>query len=129
MTAPLHLDTHVVIWLFADQRHLVAGPVLDRLETDDLRISPMVRLELTYLHEVGRIAVPAARILDELERSIGLTDDTTPFALVTRTAAEQRWTRDPFDRVIAAQALAGFGVLATKDAMIREALRGYALWG
>ncbi|MDQ6525282.1 PIN domain-containing protein [Nocardioides sp. LHD-245] len=127
MTA-LHLDTHVVVWLYAGEHARFPDPVRERLAADPLRISPIVRLELTYLHEIGRITVPAARIVDELERAIGLEEDVTPFGAVTRAAEALSWTRDPFDRLIAAQALVSFATLATKDDVLREGLGQYAVW-
>ncbi|HWJ67213.1 MAG TPA: PIN domain-containing protein [Nocardioides sp.] len=128
MTA-LHLDTHVVVWLYAGEHARLPDNVRARIEDEALVCSPMVRLELAYLHEIGRTTVPAHRILDELEHSTGLVEDTTAFPAVARTAESLIWTRDPFDRVIAAQALAAFGTLVTKDDHLRHRLGQYAFWG
>lgn len=127
MTA-LHLDTHVVVWLYAGEHERFPDVLRGRLAEDPLRISPMVRLELTYLQEIGRITVPAARIIDELERAVGLAEDATPFGAVIHAAEALSWTRDPFDRLIAAQALVSFSTLATKDDVLLEALGQHAVW-
>lgn len=96
-------------------------------DADELRISPMARLELQYLYEVQRIGVSAAPIIDELASLIGLRICDAPFAGVVKLAERQDWTRDPFDRLIVAQASLREAPLITKD----EAIRGHynaAVW-
>ncbi len=39
------------------------------------------------------------------------------------------WTRDPFDRLIAAQAIAAGCPLATGDRALRDALPDHTVWG
>lgn len=124
----LHLDTHVLVWLYAGEHARFPEGLRERLAVDPLRFSPMARLELTYLHEIGRIGAPADRIIDELQRSIGLVEDTTSFDAVIRAAETQTWTRDPFDRIIAAQALVAFASLATKDERVQAGIGQYAVW-
>jgi PIN domain nuclease of toxin-antitoxin system len=51
-----------------------------------------------------------------------------PFGAVAAGAIEQRWTRDPFDRLIVAQAELAGAELVTKDQSIRTHYRG-ARWG
>lgn len=125
---PLYLDTHVVVWLYQDGAGRLTEQGIRAIETADrLLISPMVELEIAYLHEIGRITVPAATILDTLRRDIGLETCTLPFAAVVGTALTQAWTRDPFDRIIAAQAAHGEAPLLSAD---RNILQHYAkaLW-
>lgn len=50
-----------------------------------------------------------------------------PFADVIRIAIKQSWTRDPFDRIITAQAAIGSNPLVTKDDGIRKHYR-YVVW-
>lgn len=121
------LDTHVVVWLYEDPGRLIPEPVRERLEADPLALSPFVRLELQYLHEVGRISVPPQAIVDELTPTLELVLTDPPSALVCHTATELSWTRDPFDRLISAHALATRTALVTKDRTIREHLP-YAWW-
>jgi PIN domain nuclease of toxin-antitoxin system len=80
----------------------------------------MVRLELQYLREIGRILVPPAEILDELRQSIGLKESDPSLATVIRAALGITWTRDTFDRLIVAEARFENADLITKDARIRE---------
>lgn len=115
----IYLDTHVVAWLYAQGRQAVPGDLADRIEaTDDLRISPMVRLELQYLYEIDRVAQPALPVLDALESALGLVICKAAFPAVVREAEANTWTRDPFDRLIVAQAALFDAPLATKDAAI-----------
>jgi PIN domain nuclease of toxin-antitoxin system len=118
----IHLDTHVVVWLYAGLHDRIPAVLQARVETESLAVSPMVRLELAFLNEIGRIGHPAADILEELQGSLGLVTDATPFDDVAATAAGPllAFTRDPFDRVIVAQAIAARAALATKDDLIRK---------
>lgn len=125
----IHLDTHVLAWLAGGHQSRIPAPVLDRIESEQVTYSPMARLELSYLHEIGRIAHPADRVLSHLRRTIGAGEDGTPFSDVVEEASRLAWTRDPFDRLIAAQAIAAACTLATGDRVLREALPGQTLWG
>lgn len=123
----IHLDTHVAVWLYAGLLDRFPPSALDLLETEPLAISPMAVLELQYLHEIGRVALPAAAVIDDLTRRIGLQVAGTPFPAVATTAATLSWTRDPFDRLIAAQAIIEGARLLTADETIREHL-DTAVW-
>lgn len=85
-------------------------------------MSPIVELELSYLYEVGRVSEPAAAPLKTLARTIGLEIADIPMAAVTRAAVDLSWTRDPFDRLIAAHAIATDAPLVTADRTILEHL-------
>jgi PIN domain nuclease of toxin-antitoxin system len=123
----IHLDTHVLVWLYAGELDRIPPAARALLEAAELGFSPMVELELTYLHEVGRTTVPARTILDELLPRLELTTAAAPFASVVREAAALSWTRDPFDRLIAGQALADGAQLLTADATLLANLPG-AIW-
>jgi PIN domain nuclease of toxin-antitoxin system len=116
------LDTHVVVWLYEDPQRLIPTPVRQRLEEESLALSPFVRLELEYLSEVGKLSVPPQTIVDELAPRLELALTDPPAALVCQTALGLSWTRDPFDRLLSAQALATATPLVTKDRTIREHL-------
>jgi PIN domain nuclease of toxin-antitoxin system len=77
-----------------------------------------VELELAYMHEIGRARDPASTMLAALRKSIGLEVDDIPFTEITQTAANLTWTRDPFDRMIAAQAIVAGAPLVTADRTI-----------
>lgn len=90
-------------------------------------ISPVVELELAYLHEIGRTTQPPGVVLPELGAAVGLTVSGAPFGAVVGTAVGLAWARDPFDRLIAAQALVENETLLTKDERIRKHL-DLAVW-
>jgi PIN domain nuclease of toxin-antitoxin system len=96
--------------------------VRDLIESEDTFASPVVELELTYLYEVGRVTEPAVAPLQALARAIGLGIADTPMAAVTRAAVDLAWTRDPFDRLIAAHAIVAGAPLLTADRTILEHL-------
>lgn len=114
----IHLDTHVVVWLHTRDESRITLPVRDWIEASTLVISPMVELELAYLYEIGRTSIPGADMIADLADRIGLEIARTPFASVVRHAVGLRWTRDPFDRMIVAAALAEDAPLLTKDVNI-----------
>lgn len=118
--AVIHLDTHVVAWLFARDLDQMSPLALERLETDELVTSPMVELELQYLFEVKRIAYTGRDIVDDLAERVGLTRSATPWARVVGRASTLDWTRDPFDRLITANALMDGAQLLTRDRVIRD---------
>jgi PIN domain nuclease of toxin-antitoxin system len=86
-----------------------------------------VELELTYLYEIRRVTEPAAAPLDALRKSIGLEAADVSLSALVRTATELSWTRDPFDRMIAAQAIVADVPLITADRTILEHLP-LAVW-
>lgn len=116
------LDTHVVVWLYEGRRDLLSERAAALIEANDLAVSPLVRLELAYLREIGRLKVDPAEILDDLARRIGLGEVDAPLSRVVDQAASLAWTRDPFDRLIAAHALALRAPLLTADVRIRAHL-------
>ena len=122
MAALIHLDTHVVVWLAdrgADALSPRARAEIDR--AGEIRCSPMARLEAQYLFELGRLTRPAAEVFDALAAAIGLRVSDAPFFAVAREAEQQSWTRDPFDRLIVAQASLESAALVTKDAAMHAA--------
>ena len=115
----IFLDTHVVVWLYAADLARFPSRARTLLVEEDLLISPMVVLEMEYLFETDRITEHAETIVDYLSRKIGLKTDTSVFFEVVKVAVNERWTRDPFDRIIAAQARCLDLPLLRKDESIR----------
>lgn len=123
----VHLDTHVVVWLYTDPLRAWPMRVQQVLESAALWHAPMVRLELQYLHEIGRLRVPPAVLLADLLDSVGLRECPQPFSRVVSLAESIGWTRDVFDRLIVAQAMAAGARLISRDGVIREHF-GQVLW-
>ena len=78
----------------------------------------MAVLELEVLFELKRIAHDSAEIIAGLGRQFGLTVASTPFVAVIEAARTFAWTRDPFDRLIVANAIADGARLLTADETI-----------
>jgi PIN domain nuclease of toxin-antitoxin system len=81
-------------------------------------VSPLVSLELAYMHEIGRARDSAPMMLAALRQSIGLEVADISLAELADTAVGLTWTRDPFDRMIAAQAIVADLPLVTADRTI-----------
>jgi PIN domain nuclease of toxin-antitoxin system len=111
------LDTNAVIWL--EQGHPRARP-LSR-ERRRLYLSPATLLELQFLQETGRIRIDAASVSAIGQDDRWLLDDP-PAASWFLRATDLIWTRDPFDRLIAAHAMLRRWRLATGDADLIEHL-------
>ena len=123
-----YLDTHVVVWLASGKVKQISPKVRALLEKADLLLSPMVLLELEYLHELKRTKLPARDIFQKVAHETGLRLCDLPFPSIAGAALDERWTRDPFDRLIVAQAKAnGFSPLISAD---EEIARHYprAVW-
>lgn len=120
MATVIRLDTHVVVWLYAGATDRLSASARRLLDTEEPVMSPAVELELTYLREIDRLTVGGADIVSDLRARIGLTLSDVPFSAVVASAGTLSWTRDPFDRLIVADAIAAGAGLLTKDTEIRK---------
>jgi PIN domain nuclease of toxin-antitoxin system len=124
----VYLDTNVVVWLAQGSLTRISPAVRDVLEQAELLISPMVLVELEYLYEVNRIQLPSRDVLLKIEHEVGVRICDLPFPLVASVVVDEKWTRDPFDRMIVAQAKAnGLAPLVSADEEIRQHYRR-TLW-
>jgi PIN domain nuclease of toxin-antitoxin system len=123
----VYVDTHVLVWIAKGERDLLSPGARHALESNDLLASAASVLELELLHEIGRVGASAERTLAFLESDIGLRVCDLPFRDVVTQALKEGWTRDPFDRLIVANAKAAGAPLVTKDAGIRKHYRR-AVW-
>ncbi len=120
MAAVAYLDTHVAAWLFAGDVARLSSPAREAIDGDDLLVSPAVVLELQYLYETKRVADRAESVVDDLRHRLSVRVCDLPFPDVSRRALALSWTRDPFDRLIVAQAALRDAKLITKDRMLRK---------
>jgi len=81
-----------------------------------------VQLELAYLYEIGRIRSPAQAVIEDLSAPFELVVADISAAAVCNLALGLTWTRDPFDRLLAAHATVTGLALVTKDETIRQHL-------
>ena len=114
----IHLDTHVAVWLRSgDQKRL--KPVRKLLDSSELRVSPFVVLELQALFELGRLRETGRMIVEQLEVDHAVLVDSSALPQAVDRSLDLSFTRDPFDRLIAAHALAVGASLLTVDETLR----------
>ncbi len=123
----VYVDTHIVEWLaqgkWKSKLTARAKRFIDNAET--VLVSPMVLLELEYLRQTGRMSTPPA---DAIIASLGFEVCSLSFAKVALAALSLAWTRDPFDRLIVANAYAnGLAPLITADEHIQTNY-GNSIW-
>lgn len=123
----IYLDTHIVIWIYDGDVDKLSKTAAEQIQSDDLRISPAVILELEFLHEIHRLKRTASHIVTTLTKEIGLQVCELSFVTVAESAVEQKWVCDPFDRLIVGHASANEAPLITKDEKIRRHYRR-AVW-
>jgi PIN domain nuclease of toxin-antitoxin system len=120
-----YLDTHALIWLNPGEAAGLSDRARRAVDVDDeLLLSPMVLLELENLHEIRRFRHSAKDWMENVGAYFGIKVCSYPFGLVMDQALREKWTRDPFDRIIVAHARAREAVLISSDEKI---LRHYEL--
>jgi PIN domain nuclease of toxin-antitoxin system len=124
----IYLDTHVVLWLYLRRGEGLSERARHLIEYEpEILISPMVLLELDYLHEASRTTLGSASLFNYLHQQIGLQVCQKSFPDIVRSASELSWTRDPFDRLITAQSAIDRNKLITKDQIILDHYE-HAVW-
>ena len=116
----IYLDTHVLVWIAAKKAPQLSSSAVALIEKHEVRVSPVVRLELQYLYELGKVRTSAKKLLERLQNQLDLVICDSPFQRVIEQASSESWTRDPFDRIIVAQAKINQAILISRDAHIRE---------
>ena len=115
-----YLDTNVAIFLHSGDAGRLTPRAISQLERSGLLVSAMVMLELEILYEKGVLRYPAAQILADLSQQIAVSVCQLPMAVVMGYALRVKWTRDPGDRVIVANAMANNDApLITSDRRIQ----------
>ena len=120
MESMIFLDTHVAIWLYSGQLELFKPNVLKLINENQVGISHIVRLELKYLKEIGRIKQMPDVIIDALIDEIGLVFSDHSIERIVNLAIHLDFTRDPFDRIIVADASVNNSMLISKDKIIKK---------
>jgi PIN domain nuclease of toxin-antitoxin system len=116
-----YLDTNVTVWLAQGNVDRLSAAARTQIESSELFISPVVLLELEYLYEVGRIVLAARDVQSKLANELGVSVCRHGFPSIVSAALQEKWTRDPFDRIIVAHAKAnGLAPLVSSDAEIRK---------
>jgi len=124
-----YLDTHVAVALAQGDLSYLSPAAVEAISKTELLISPMVLLEIEYLFELKKkICLSADDIQRKLEFELGVQVCEFSFRSIAQVAAREKWTRDPFDRLIVAQARVNHEAkLITRDRLIRRHY-GNAVW-
>ena len=112
------LDTNALIW--HEARHRRSRPLSRWI--GHLYISPARLLEIQFLLEAQRIRLRANTRIDNLVDDQRWILDDPPAAAWFDVARDLSWTRDPFDRLLAAHARYRGWKLATGDRHLVEQL-------
>lgn len=115
------LDTHAAVFLWQGDQQLFGQASRDLLERAALFVSPVVRLELTFLYEIDRLRIDADEILAGLAADLGVRPSEESLDEVIGRAVGMGWTRDPFDRLLVATADLHQAPFVTRDEKIRDA--------
>jgi PIN domain nuclease of toxin-antitoxin system len=123
----IYLDTHIVAWLYAGLTEKLTERARKAIEDSEIYIGQMVRLELQYLYEIGRLKERPGKIINYLSRAINLQTSNMSLQEIMDRALSISWTRDVFDRILAAEAAATECGFITADSNMRTNLK-YAIW-
>ncbi len=123
----IYLDSHIVVWLYAGLTDKLSNLAKALINEHELFISPIVRLELQYLYEIGRITEKSDLIISDLFELLELKLCPKDFNTIVSQSLEINWTRDPFDRLIVSHAQVNNNILITKDKVIL-ANYDHAIW-
>jgi PIN domain nuclease of toxin-antitoxin system len=116
-----YLDTNVVVWLTQGSLARISRKAQDVLERADLLISPMMLIELEYLYELKRIKLSARDVRLKIEHELAVRVCDLSFLSIASAGIDEKWTRDPFDRMIVAHAKAnGLALLVSADEEIQK---------
>jgi len=115
-----YIDTHVVIWLVGGRLDIFSRETLKFIETNQLYFSSIIEFELTYLFESKKLTIPSDEIISVLKNDFGCQRNDSSLVDLISEANQLSWTRDPFDRLITAQASLQELPLITKDKTIRQ---------
>ncbi len=113
-----HLDTHVGLWMAAGDARRRLKPIDAMLRKGPLYLSPLAILELQFLFELGRLGTRVEEVVGVLFEDHGVEEAPGDLREIGRQAQGLTWTRDPFDRLIVAHAIAHGSVLLTADETI-----------
>lgn len=110
------------MWLYDALVERLSPAAVAAIKDNAVCISQFVTLELQFLFEIGRIRTVPPLIVATLQGSIGLKLSNVELAEIVTAAMALGWTRDVFDRMLAAEALVTGCGFITKDRTIREHL-------
>jgi PIN domain nuclease of toxin-antitoxin system len=117
----LLLDTHIALWAVTANARLSAQARALIIDADEVRVSVASLWEIAIMHALARGDMPvSASLAHQAFSDAGyLVLDIRPaHALALETLPP--WHKDPFDRLLVAQAITEPLRLLTADAVLRE---------
>jgi PIN domain nuclease of toxin-antitoxin system len=112
----LLLDTHIALWAITGDA-ILGEKFLDRLRHDpDIFLSPVTLWEITIKQATGKLAGPAD--LAERVRDMGFRELPVTYAHAIAARRLPPHHRDPFDRMLVAQATVEGLTLVSRDESI-----------
>lgn len=114
------LDTHVFLWMQTEPERLGGFLPLVEDRRNDLFVSAASSWEIAIKHGIGRLPLPEEpeRYVPERLRAIGAQALAIEHTHALAVAALPRLHRDPFDRLLVAQASLLDMAILTADAQI-----------
>jgi len=114
----LLLDTHVWLWMIAERQRFgpeITGALED--STNELLLSAVSSWEIAIKHSLGKLTLPAppAKYVPEQIAKTGVTPLPVEHSHALRVASLPPHHRDPFDRLLVAQAQLEGARLVTSD--------------
>jgi PIN domain nuclease of toxin-antitoxin system len=113
----LLLDTHFLLWIVTGSDRLREFAWLD-----DYRpwgVSPVSLLEIQFLGEVGRLSVEQPAFDEAVRQDPRFVVDEIGIGALVGKALSLAWTRDPFDRLLAAHSEARRVSFCSLDRRVR----------
>ena len=127
----LLLDTHVFLWAIAEPRRLStkARNAITKLD-NQVFVSPVTAYELSYKHRLGKLPAGSAIVSSFGRQLAHLYASELPVSASHGLAAGQLdWDhKDPFDRLLAAQAMVEGFTLVTADGSLQAFEPVATLW-
>lgn len=111
------LDTHFLLWIVLGAARLEEYDWLDRYRP--WGVSPVSLLEVQFLGEVGKLAVKNPEFTEAVLADARFLVDEVPLLALVRHAIPLSWTRDPFDRLLAAHSTARRVPICSVDHRVR----------
>jgi PIN domain nuclease of toxin-antitoxin system len=126
----LLLDTHALLWWWKDDPRLskrAAAAIAD--EANTVLVSAGSAWEIAIKYRIGKLpgAEIAVRDFNELIASDGFTHLAISYQHALKAGTFANEHRDPFDRMLAAQALIEGAMLVTDDAAMKG-FRAKCVW-
>lgn len=127
----LLLDTHALLWVMSDPARVPAA-TLERLRDPSSRllVSAASAWEIATKHRLGRLP-EAEAVVDGYPSHLARlgADELTVTSQHALTAGRLRWEhRDPFDRMIVAQAMLESVPVVTADRALRAFHAVHTIW-